>query len=128
MTHVMRTSSRLAAAALGLAVAAAPAFAQTARQCVVSGTPSTWGADSTGNIAIASGGGCLFSLKMNGEVLSSSVSQKPAHGTLQQTNVSSFVYKSQAGYRGNDTFSVKATGKSRLGSGTSIITINATLQ
>ena len=63
-----------------------------------------------------------------GEILSSSVSQNPAHGALQQLNASSFVYASEAGYRGSDTFSVQATGQSQTASGTSVITINATLQ
>jgi hypothetical protein len=34
----------------------------------------------------------------------------------------------EAGYRGRDTFSVQATGKSPTSSGTSVTTINATLQ
>ncbi len=68
----------------------------------------------------------MFSVNITGEILSSSVSQNPAHGTLQQLNVSSFV--SEAGYRGRDTFSVQATGKSQTSSGTSVTTINATLQ
>jgi hypothetical protein len=130
MTPKTRAYSVLIAAALGLGlvVAAAPALAQNAPQCVVSGTPSGWGVNSTGYIEIASGGSCLFSVNITGEVLSSSVSQNPAHGTLQQLNAFSFVYTSQAGYRGSDTFSVQATGKSQTSSGTSVITINATLQ
>jgi len=128
MTHVMRAYSVLIAAALGLAVAAAPAPAQNASQCVVSGIPSGWGVNSIGYIEIASGGSCLFSVNITGEILSSSVSQNPAHGTLQQLNPSSFLYTSQPGYRGRDAFSVRATGKSQTASGTSVVTINATLQ
>jgi hypothetical protein len=128
MTHVTRAYSALIAAALGLVVATAPALAQDAPQCVVSGTPSGWGFNSIGYIEIASGGSCLFSVNITGEILSSSVSQNPAHGTLQQLNVSSFLYTSQAGYRGTDTFAVQATGKSQTSSGTSVVTINATLQ
>ena len=129
MTHMMRACSVLIAAALGLMAAAAPALAQNAPQCVVSGSPPAgWGFNSIGYIEIASGGSCLFTVNINGEILSSSVSQNPAHGTLQQLDVSSFVYTSQAGYRGSDTFSVQATGKSPTSSGASVITINATLQ
>ena len=84
--------------------------------------------NSIGYIQIASGESCLFSVNVAGEILSSSVSQNPAHGTLQQLNVSSFVYATQAEYRGSDAFSVQATGKSQTSSGTSVITINATLQ
>jgi hypothetical protein len=116
-------------AALESVVAAAPALAQNAPQCVVSGSPPAgWGFNSTGYIEIASGGSCMFSVNTSGEILSSSVSQHPAHGTLQQLNVSSFVYASEAGYRGRDTFSVQATGRSPTSSGASVFTINATLQ
>jgi hypothetical protein len=129
MTHMMRACSVLVAAALGLVAAAAPALTQNAPQCVVSGSPPAgWGFNSIGYIEIASGGGCLFTVNISGEILSSSVSQNPAHGTLQQLDASSFVYTSQTGYRGNDTFAVQATGKSPTSSGTSVITVNAALQ
>jgi hypothetical protein len=125
----MRAYSVLVAAALGLVVAASPALAQNAPQCVVSGSaPAGWGFNSIGYIQIASGSSCLFSVNITGEILSSSVSQNPAHGTLQQINRSTFLYASQAGYSGSDTFSVQATGNSQTSSGASVITINATLQ
>jgi hypothetical protein len=112
-----------------LTLAAAPALAQNAPQCVVSGSPPAgWGFNSIGYIMIASGGSCMFSVNVTGEILSSSVSKNPEHGTLQQLDTSSFVYTSQTGYSGGDTFSVQATGTSQTGSGTSVITINATLQ
>ena len=128
MTHMMRACSVLIATALGMVVATAPTRSQNAPQCVVAGTLSGWGVNSIGYIEIASGGSCLFSVNITGEILNSSVSQNPAHGTLQQINVSSFIYTSQAGYSGTDAFSVRATGKSQTSSGTSVITINATLQ
>jgi len=125
----MRVASTLIMAALGCLVAASTAFAQNAPQCVVSGSPPAgWGSNSIGYIEIASGGSCMFSVNITGEILSSNVSQNPAHGSLQQLNASSFVYTSETGYRGRDTFSVQATGKSQTSSGTSVITINATLQ
>ena len=127
MTHIMRACSVLIAVTLGLVAVATPAPAQN--QCVVSGSPPAgWGFNSIGYIEIASGGSCMFSINITGEILSSSVSQNPAHGSLQQLNVSSFVYTSEGGYRGGDTFSVQATGRSQTSSGTSTITINATLQ
>lgn len=129
MTLMIRTHSVLMIAALGLAFATAPAVAQNASQCVVSGSPPAgWGFNSIGYIEIASGGSCLFSFNIGGEILSSRVSQNPAHGSLQQVNASSFVYTSRPGYRGRDTFSVQAAGKSPTSSGTSVLTINATLQ
>jgi hypothetical protein len=111
-----------------LILAGAPAFAQNAPQCPMSGSPSDWGVNSIGYIQINSGGSCLFSLSVRGEILSSSVSQRPAHGRLQRIDRASYVYTSRAGYRGSDTFSVRATGKGPYGSGVSVITINATLQ
>ncbi len=129
MTQMIRACSVLMMAALGLVVAAAPALVQNAPQCVVSGSPPAgWGFNSVGYIEIASGSSCVFSVNITGEVTSSSVSQNPAHGTLQQLNVSSFVYTSEAGYRGSDTFSVQATGNSQTSSGNSVLTINATLR
>ena len=125
MTHMIRACSVQIVAALGMVFAAASALAQNAPQCVVSGSPPAgWGFNSTGYIEIASGGSCMFSVNIAGEILSSSVSQNPAHGTLQQLNV----YTSEAGYRGRDTFFVQASGKSPTSSGTSVTTINATLQ
>jgi len=127
MTYTIRVCSALIA--LGLVVEATSALAQSARQCVVSGSPPAgWGFNSVGYIEIASGESCMFSVNITGEISNSSVSQNPAHGTLQQLNLSSFLYRSEAGYRGRDTFSVQATGKSMTSAGTSVFTINATLQ
>jgi hypothetical protein len=79
MTHMIRACSVPIVAALGLVFAAAPALAQNAPQCVVSGSPPAgWGFNSTGYIEIASGGSCMFSVNIAGEILSSSVSQNPA--------------------------------------------------
>jgi hypothetical protein len=128
MTHIMRACSVLIAAALGLAAVVTPALAQNAPQCPMTGTASDWGINSIGYIMIDSGGSCLFSLNVRGEILSSSISQRPAHGRLQRIDRASYVYTSKAGYRGSDTFSVRATGKAPTSSGTSVITVNATLQ
>ncbi len=111
-----------------MTLAAAPALAQNAPQCPMSGSPSDWGVNSIGYIMIGSGQSCLFSLNVRGEILSSSISRRPAHGRLQRIDRSSYVYTSKAGYRGSDTFSVRATGKGPTSSGTSVITVNATLQ
>ena len=129
MKHMTRACSVLVVTAFGWVAAAAPALAQSAPQCVVSGSPPAgWGFNSIGYIQIASGSSCRFSVNITGEILSSAVSQNPAHGTLQQLDAASFVYTSQAGYNGSDTFAVQATGKSPTSSGVSVITINASLQ
>ncbi|WP_143199575.1 Ig-like domain-containing protein [Bradyrhizobium sp. NAS80.1] len=119
----------LVAATLCLVAATATALAQNVPQCVVSGSPPAgWGFNSIGYIEIPSGSGCLLTVNINGAIQTSGVSQNPAHGTLQQLDASSFLYTSQAGYSGGDSFSIQATGMSQTGSGSTVITINATLQ
>jgi hypothetical protein len=102
--------------------------ARAASECPASGTLSDWGINSTGYFNVASGGTCLFPIRMQGSVSSSSVSQKPAHGVLKKLNVSTYQYTAKAGYTGSDIFAVKATGKGPTASGTSVITMNATVQ
>jgi Bacterial Ig domain len=129
MTHVAKACSVLVAAMLVSPATASIALAQNAPQCVVSGSPlAGWGFNSIGYIEIASGSSCVLSFSFAGEMQSSSVSQNPAHGTLQQLDASSFLYTSQAGYSGGDSFSIQATGTSQTSSGSSVVTINATLQ
>src|SRR5215470_20137990 len=113
MTQMMRVCSVLIAAALGSVAAASPVFAQNAPQCVVSGSPPAgWGFNSVGYIMIPAGSSCLFTINIGGEILSSQVSQRPAHGSLQRLSRSSYVYTSRAGYSGSDAFSVQAKGTS----------------
>ena len=127
MTNMMLMRSLLLAATLGLAAGASPALAQN--QCPIDGSPTDWGFNMTGAIAINSGGSCLFSLPTRGEILSSSVAQRPAHGTLQRIDRASYVYRSRAGFRGSDSFAIRANGNSQMGgSGTSVFTIQATIQ
>jgi hypothetical protein len=120
--------------AIALAIfAAAPSLvslssAQAASECPATGTLSDWGINSTGGFTVASGGSCLFPIRMQGEVKSSSISKKPAHGTLKRLNISTYEYTAKAGYKGSDSFAVKATGKGPTASGTSVITMNATVQ
>jgi hypothetical protein len=129
MTRMTRACSVVVAATLCLVAGATTALAQGVPQCVVSGSPPAgWGFNSVGYIQIPSGTGCLLAVNINGEIQTSGVSQNPAHGTLQQLDASSFLYTSQAGYIGGDSFSIQATGMSQSASGTSVITINATLQ
>ena len=122
--------SRIVALAL---IVAAPSLisvwsARAASECPASGTLSDWGINSTGYFNVASGGSCLFPIRIAGAMKSSSISQKPAHGTLKKLNVSTYQYTAKAGYKGSDTFAVQATGKGPTASGTSVITMNATVQ
>jgi hypothetical protein len=65
---------------------------------------------------------------MHGTVSSSEVSQKPAHGKLKRLNMSTYEYTAKAKYKGSDTFAIKATGQGPTASGTSVITVHATIK
>ena len=115
---------RLALAALFLMPA--PAFA--AQECRVAGSPSAFGVDMTAYFAVRSGETCHFPIRIPGMMNSSGVSQKPAHGTLTQLNVTTFRYTAARGYKGSDTFAIYGVGKGPYGSGRSVMTVNATIE
>jgi hypothetical protein len=125
----MRVSKTIALAivlaALGLVSVSS---VQAASECPVAGTLSTWGINSAGAFNVASGGTCLFPLRIEGVIASSSIIQKPANGVLIQLNESTFEYTANAGYQGTDTFSVQATGRGPTATGTSVITMIATVR
>lgn len=102
--------------------------AQAASECPSSGSLSGWGINSKVYFDIASGGTCLFPIRLEGEVKTSRISQKPAHGTLKQLNMSTFEYTAKPGYKGTDVMAITATGKSPTASGTSSITATATVR
>ncbi len=120
--------------AIGLAaVLAAPGLvsvssAQNAPECPIAGTLSTFGINSAGVFNVAPGGACLFPLRIEGVIAASSILQRPAYGVLRQLNESTFEYTANPGYAGPDTFSVQVTGKGPTASGTSIITLVATVR
>lgn len=126
----MRTSRAIALAI----VVAVPGLlslspARAASECPSTGTLSGWGVNSTAYFSIASGGTCLFPIRMDGVVNTSSISQEPAHGTLKRLNISTYEYTAKAGYKGSDSFAIQATGKGPTGaSGTSVVTMNVTVQ
>jgi hypothetical protein len=119
-------------AALALVVAAtgsmsvSPALA--ASDCPKLVELADWGENSTGDISVASGQSCLVPIKMRGTVSSSDIFQKPAHGKLKKLDVTTYEYKAKARYKGSDTFAIKATGQGPTVSGTSVITVNATIK
>ncbi|MGY8681112.1 hypothetical protein Q2941_25400 [Bradyrhizobium sp. UFLA05-153] len=102
--------------------------AQAAPECSVSGTLTDWGENSTADIDLTSGGSCQFPIRMRGTVSGSDISQKPSHGKLKRLNPSTFEYKAKAKYKGSDTFAIKATGQGPTASGTSVITVHATMK
>ena len=123
-------SSRVAALALivGAPSLMSASLARAASDCSISATLADWGENSTSDIDVVSGGSCQFPIRMPGTVSSSDISQKPAHGKLKRLNMSTYEYKAKARYRGSDTFAIKATGQGPAASGTSIITVHATIK
>ncbi|MGV7214785.1 hypothetical protein [Bradyrhizobium sp. UFLA05-112] len=103
-------------------------LAQAAPECSVSGTLADWGENSTADIDLTSGGSCQFPIRMRGTVSGSDVAQKPSHGKLKRLTPSTFEYKAKAKYKGSDTFAIKATGQGPTASGTSVITVHATMK
>ena len=63
-------------------------LARAASDCSALITLADWGENSTGYIDIASGGSCLFPIRMRGSVGGSEISQKPVHGKLKKLNIS----------------------------------------
>jgi len=122
--------SRVVVWALVFAVAgsmsASPAPA--APECPMLVELADWGANPTGEISLASGQSCQFSIKLRGTVTGSDILQKPARGKLKKLNMTSYEYRAKAKYKGSDTFSIKATGQGPTASGTSVITVNATIK
>jgi hypothetical protein len=102
--------------------------ARAASDCSTSMTLADWGENSTADIDVAPGRSCLLPIKMRGTVSSSDISQKPAHGKLKRLTTSSYEYTPKARYKGSDSFAIKAAGQGPAGSGTSVITVHATIK
>jgi len=51
--------------------------------------------------------------------------QKPVHGKLKKLNVTTYEYKAKAGYKGSDTFAIKATGQGPTASGKPTATLSS---
>jgi len=117
---------RLSAIAAVLSLTPVAAFA--ASDCRVTGDPAVFGVDMTAYFATRSGETCNFAMRIPGAMHSSGVSQKPAHGTLRQLNVTTFRYTAASGYKGNDKFAIYGQGKGPYGSGRSVMTVNATIE
>ena len=103
-------------------------LARAVSDCSMSGTLADWGENSTSYIDLKSGQSCLFPIRMRGTVSGSDISQKPVHGKLKRLNISTFEYTANARFQGSDTFAIKATGKGPTASGTSVITVHATIK
>ena len=122
--------SKVAALAfiVGVTSSMSVSLARAASDCSMSVTLADWGENSTGYIDLASGRDCQFPIRMGGTVINSDISQKPAHGKLKKLDMSTYEYKAKARYKGDDTFAIKATGQGPTASGTSVITVRATIK
>jgi hypothetical protein len=107
-------------------MSASPAMA--ASDCPILIGLADWGENSTGDISVAPGQSCLFPITMRGTVSSSEIFKKPSYGKLKKINPTTYEYKAKARYKGNDSFAIKATGQGPRASGTSVITVNATIK
>jgi hypothetical protein len=112
------------AATIPMPVSAAPAVSD----CSASTSVANWGENATSDVDITAGESCLFPIKIRGTIASSEISQKPSYGKLKKINASSYQYTAKAKYKGNDTFAIKATGKGPTATGTSVITVKATIK
>ena len=110
-----------------ISMSASPALAATP-DCPKLVELADWGENSTGDISVAPGQSCLFPITMRGTVTSSAIFQKPAHGKLKKLNATTYEYKAKARYKGSDSFAIKATGQGPTASGTSVITVQATIK
>jgi hypothetical protein len=122
----MRVSNIVALALVAGAVSLSAPPARAAAECAMLMELADWGENPTGDVSVASGQSCQFSIKLRGTVQSSEIQQKPARGKLKKLDVTSWEYKAKAKYKGSDTFAIKATGKGPTASGTSVITVNVT--
>ena len=118
---------KVAALALIVPSLLAGSLARAASDCSILVTLADWGQNSTGYIDLKSGASCLFPIRKPG-VSGSDISQKPEHGKLKKLNITTYEYTAKARYKGSDTFAIKATGQGPKSSGTSVITVHATIK
>jgi hypothetical protein len=87
----------------------------------------TFGANATAYIGLASGTACTLGYGGAGTVQSAKVTTRAAHGTVRMLGNSNLEYRAKPGYKGADTFAVTVKGTGPLGSGTSVISVNVTV-
>jgi hypothetical protein len=121
-------SCTVAAFALIVVAPMSVSLARAAADCSTLITPADWGENSTADIDLKSGESCLFQIRKRGTASNSEISQKPVHGKLKRLNISTFEYTAKTRFKGIDTFAIKATGQGPTASGTSVITVHATIK
>ena len=102
---------------IGMSMSPASVYpARAASDCSTLAELADWGENSTSDISAASGEACLFPIRMRGTVSGSDILQKPAHGKLKKLNMTTYEYQAKARYKGTTA------------SGTSVITVHATIK
>src|ERR1700746_2161976 len=118
---------KVAALALIAPSLLAGSLGRAASDCSILVTLADWGQNSTGYIDLKSGASCLFPIRKPG-VSGSGISQKPENGKLKKLNITTYEYTAKARYKGSDSFAIKATGQGPTASGTSVVTVQATIK
>lgn len=126
-------SSRWSSLTALVLVAGIPAIspavaAPVASECSMSVTLADWGENPTGDIDVAAGESCQIPVGIRGTVTSSAIAQKPAHGKLKKIDLLTYQYTAKAKFKGSDSFAITATGQGPTKSGTSVITVRATIK
>lgn len=125
----MRLPEIVALALVVAVTASTPATeARAAPDCPKLVELADWGENATGDISVAPGQSCQFPITIRGTVSSSEIFKKPSYGKLKKIDLSTYEYKAKARYKGSDSFAIKATGQGPRASGTSVITVNATIK
>jgi len=110
-------------AAIAAACSLASFGSAHAAECVGSGTRTAFGVNASAFFEVKSGQSCRYAFSMEGLVKNSKVATAPKNGTVRMLNATSFEYKPKAGYKGQDTFAIQATGSNQGSSGTSILSM-----
>jgi len=99
-----------------------------AADCVGSGTRAAWGQNMSATFDVASGESCTYGFMFDGTANNSKILKRPKNGTARMIDVSTMEYKSKPGFKGTDSFVIQASGRGMTSTGTSNITMNATVR
>ena len=116
----------LAAAVVIFSMAQAPSA--EADECLVVGSPATFGANMNGSFEVDAGGSCHYAFNLRGAVASSKILTPARNGTVRMLDLTSFEYRAHPGYRGPDSFAIEARGESQTGKGISVLNMSVAVK
>jgi hypothetical protein len=99
-----------------------------AGECMVVGSPATFGANMNGSFEVDAGSSCHYAFNLRGAVESSKVVTPAKNDAVRMLNLTSFEYHAHSGYRGPDSFAIEAIGESQTGKGTSILSMSVAVK